>query len=151
MGPSSTAPPTTLTAATILNSPLVLNDSYNSTFYVFNKCDTTEQCSELLGYQTDDAIKVEGLDDSIEIQAGLFNTIRVTFSGNKLLTSGVTSFPIQLDQRSSCGTGNASFNGSAYYMPEVGFIKMDVYCTAGTTIKNYTLEYKSAGGSIRLP
>lgn len=144
-------PPTALNEVIILKSPLMLNDSYASTFYVFNDCNDTNLCSTSLGYQSDDAIKVEGTNETIEIQAGFFNTIRVTYSGNKILTSGVTSFPIHLDSRSSCGSGNTSYYGLANYMPEVGIIKMDVHCTAATAIYTYTIEFKRAGGSIALP
>lgn len=144
---------TALNEITVLKSPLMLNDSYASTFNVFDNCDATNQCDQLLGYQSDDIIKVELSDEIAEsTAAGFFNTFRVTFAGNKTLTgSGITSFPINLDFRSSCGLGNTSYSGKANIFPEVGVIKMDVYCNSASTIYNYTIEFKRAGGSITLP
>ena len=154
-GTTPPKPTAALNKVKLWQSPLVADGSHiSNTFHVFDNCDATNLCNMHLGYQTE-TDTVESDNYNIQTDSGVFNTFRVSFSGNKQLDtgSGLAGFPIDLDLRSSCGHNNANFSGTAYFYPQVGFVLMTVHCAdaAGYPAFDYNFEFKRAGGSITLP
>jgi hypothetical protein len=149
------APPTELTKVKLWQSPFIATgDNISNTFQVYDHCDNTATpCGVRLGSQTE-TDKVESSDANIETNLGVFNTFRVSFSGNKQIDPTNKVFPLNLDVRNSCGLGNVNFSGLANVFPEIGVIFMSVSCSAlpaGYPSFSYSFEFKRSNISLPTP
>lgn len=125
----------------ILASPFIAGTSYDVKYNVNDNCtasgDNNYSCNDAIGnLATTNVISTE--TDIVYTPKGKFDAFKVTYSGSQHLENAFLLFDI----RAFCteSQGLAYFDGTAWYFPEVGLVKIINKCTVGSTIVNITVE-----------